>query len=166
MKNKLFTLSRKLTVVLLVVIFLVTTSCAPGGLGAIDFLVTKPTIGEVNKRIGNYKSETKGSNNTTADYDLTVCGLKGELSGITLRGIEDSVKPIAWSWSAVGDPSEEKMQVWVKKVVDYYSKKYGAYSKETINVWDAYVWKDKETGAKVYILNPTKGSRLLCVDFD
>ena len=156
-KNKIdFKRLIKCTVLVSVLIFsLALSSCfKKSNLEVFDFLLSTPTVAEVNAKIGKYKDATSTYYSKAASggydfgdlyqnlykYDLTVCGIQGELQGSDLyigNYLSDETKLHSWVW--IEDIPVNKFNSFKQQVVDYYNGKYGPYT-EGKNVFDAYIW--------------------------
>ena len=159
-------MNRRKILIGLVLVMLMLTCCACSStknMSSIDFLLTKPTVQEADKKFGKYTS----TSSTTLDYSLNICGVNGEIEAIFVSDkIEPTSQAVAWSWSSENGATIAEMEKWRDSVMTYLNKKYGDYSKETINVWDAYVWRDTKTDSRIYFINPEKlSSIILCVDY-
>ncbi|MBQ9468594.1 MAG: hypothetical protein IJU52_06280 [Clostridia bacterium] len=120
-------------------------------LDAFELLLTRPTIGDVNDKIGKYKDfEAKYVQKSTYGtfyqniytYKLSVCGIDGKLQGMNTtigENESDSYKPTAWAW--IEDIPESKVEKFKENVTTYFNEKLGQYTESSYSGHDAYMWQ-------------------------
>ena len=154
---------KRIALILLAVILLAASlsACsAKKNLDVFEFLAGKPTVGEVNDKIGKYDdsdsefytSSSYGDFYTkSVTYELNVCGIEGKLIGSsTTIGKTMSDASVTDSWHWIEDIPEDKVDSFKSNVTEYFNEKFGSYEESRNIGYDAYRWKSGES--EIYLI--------------